>query len=304
MSKKEYLLRYLMIIKKLRRSKEATFKEINDSLKEASHEFGYDLTISNRTFHRDINEIRLLFNIDIEYNFSEGVYFIDEENRGEIGGRILESFDMINMLNEKFDVTKYVSFESNRSSGTKHFYGLIQAIKNKNVISMNYHIFWLENPTNIDVEPYKLKEFQSKWYLIAKDLEEQKIKTYNLEKIIEFKALNITFEFDEKLLKDENIEYWFKIGKQLIKDDEVEQVCLSFKPEMGKFINTYPLDSSQVILEANEYEYEFLYNLNITDEFVREILSFGDKVKVTVPNYLKDLIVETSKKVLEQYSSS
>jgi predicted DNA-binding transcriptional regulator YafY len=292
-----------MIIKKLRRSKEATFKEINESLKDASHDYGYDLTISNRTFHRDINEIRILFGIDIEYNFSEGVYYIDEDNRGDIGSRIIESFDMINMLNEKFDVTKFVSFESNRSSGTIHLFGLIQAINTKNVINMDY-IFWSELREIIEVEPYRLNEFQNRWYLIAKDLKDQKIKTYNLEKIIEFDLQQRTFEFDQNLLDLENIGIGFKTGKLKISDDVDELVCLTFKPDMGKIINIYPLHASQVCLKQNENEYEFLYNLRITDEFTREILSFGDKVKVIFPIYLIDLLVDNSKNVINQYSSS
>ncbi len=51
MSKREYLSRYHLIIKKLRKSP-ATFEEILDFLKRESELQEYDFEISKRTFQR------------------------------------------------------------------------------------------------------------------------------------------------------------------------------------------------------------------------------------------------------------
>ena len=75
MAKQDYLFRHLNIIKKLRRSKEATFNEIIEYLKGESDFHDRYFKISNRTFQRDLNEIRSLFKIDIQYNFSSKVYY-------------------------------------------------------------------------------------------------------------------------------------------------------------------------------------------------------------------------------------
>ncbi len=79
MTKREYILRYLAIIKKLRASGSATFEEIANYLMEQSDLLGYRLGVSKRTFQRDLDEIRSIFNIDISFNFSFKVYSIADE---------------------------------------------------------------------------------------------------------------------------------------------------------------------------------------------------------------------------------
>ena len=67
MAKQDYIFRYLTIIKKLRRSKQGSFEEIRDYLHNESEFQDRPFSISNRTFLRDLNEIRDLFKIDIQY---------------------------------------------------------------------------------------------------------------------------------------------------------------------------------------------------------------------------------------------
>lgn len=57
MSKKEYILRYLLIIRKLKTGKRVTFDEIDFFLETESEIQAYNLKISLRTFQRDINDI-------------------------------------------------------------------------------------------------------------------------------------------------------------------------------------------------------------------------------------------------------
>jgi predicted DNA-binding transcriptional regulator YafY len=71
MSKREYILRYMLIIRRLRNKRQATFEEINSFLILESELQGYRLSISKRTFQRDLNEIRSLFNTDFHRSFNE-----------------------------------------------------------------------------------------------------------------------------------------------------------------------------------------------------------------------------------------
>ena len=111
MAKQDYIFRYLSIIKKLRRSGEATFKEINDYLTRESEFLDRTFSVSNRTFIRDLAEIRELFKIDIRYDFSKGVYFIAEDQQSDLNNRMLESIDTINSLKIAGDIAQYMFFE-------------------------------------------------------------------------------------------------------------------------------------------------------------------------------------------------
>src|SRR5690606_41015508 len=92
MSKRESLARYSLIIKKLRK-RSATFAEIEDYLALESEVQGYNFNVSKRTFQRDRDDIRSLYNIDILFDFSKKVYYIDFDGQPEASERILEAFD-------------------------------------------------------------------------------------------------------------------------------------------------------------------------------------------------------------------
>ena len=57
MSKRDYILRYQLIICKLCDNRKAIFDEINNHLKLQDELLGYNLNILKRTFQRDLTEI-------------------------------------------------------------------------------------------------------------------------------------------------------------------------------------------------------------------------------------------------------
>lgn len=76
MSKLEITHRHSAIINKLKKHP-ASFKEIQKHLVQESELRGYRLTISNRTFQRDREDIRSLYHCDIQCNKAKNEYFIE-----------------------------------------------------------------------------------------------------------------------------------------------------------------------------------------------------------------------------------
>jgi predicted DNA-binding transcriptional regulator YafY len=284
MAKQDYFFRYLTIIKKLRRSGEATFKEINEYLEKESEFLDRPFSVSNRTFIRDVNEIRNLFKIDIRFDFSKGVYFIAEDQQSDLNNRMLESIDTINSLKMVNDVTRYMFFEKRKAYGTHHFYGLLHAIKNRVVILLVHQKFDSDEPKERLVEPYALKESKGRWYLLAKDRNDRRIKTFGLDRILDFHTNPGRFDYPVHLDVNEMFRYCFGV----INPDDVqpEEIILSFEPEQGKYIKSYPIHESQFILADNEDELRIRLSLFITRDLVMEILYYGMSVKVISPENL------------------
>lgn len=140
MSKREAISRYNLIIKKLRKCS-ASFSEIADYLSLESELQSYDFNVSKRTFQRDLEDIRSIYNIDIQYNFSRKVYFIDFEQQPEVNERILEAFDTFNALNITDRLSNHIHFEKRRPQGTENLYGLLHAIKNQ--VQINFTYKWI-----------------------------------------------------------------------------------------------------------------------------------------------------------------
>ena len=63
MSNRQTTIRHILIINKLRRDKRGTFQDICDYLERESNLQGEDLTISKRTFTRDLSDIGDIYGI-------------------------------------------------------------------------------------------------------------------------------------------------------------------------------------------------------------------------------------------------
>ena len=298
MSKHETLLRYQKIIGKLRTFKESTFEEISDYLKVQSELHEFNLVISQRTFQRDLNEIRSLYQIDIQCDRSRGVYFIAEEN-ADYNDRLMEAFDMVSALKMSQDLTRYIYFEKRKPQGTHHFYGLLHAIRNRLVIDLSHQKFEFDEPTKRFVEPYGLKESKGRWYLLAKEIGKDKVKTFGLDRILDFDITNKHFSPPEKYNANEEFRYCF--GVINFANLTPQEIVLSFDPEQGKYLKSYPLHETQTILADNEDELRIRLFLLATHDLVMEILSYAEYVTVISRKSLIKEVKQHHGKAYKQY---
>lgn len=298
MSKREYILRYLTIIKKLRNKRLSTFDEIRDHLYDQEEITGYKLDISQRTFQRDLNDIRTLFNIDIKFDRIKGVYYISEDEESDLNNRMLEAFDLFNTINMADNLVQHVQFEKRRPQGTEHFYGLLHAIKNHLVIHFTHQKFWEDEPTNRTAEPYSLKESVNRWYLIAKDLKDNRVKTFGLDRIQDIEITKKGFELPTDLNLKEMFRYSFGV---ISSEGQPEEIILSFDPEQGKYIKTYPLHETQQTVTDNVEEFRIRLKLHITHDLIMNLMSYGDTLRIISPKSLIDTICKNSKSVLDVY---
>src|ERR1035441_6265732 len=105
MSKRGYISRYLLILKKLKSKPFSTYEELQGYIE---NQFEYlqmqddtlNIGFSKRTLQRDIREIRNIFGLDIEYSKSAKGYFISQSAMENMNfQRMMEAFDMFNSLN-------------------------------------------------------------------------------------------------------------------------------------------------------------------------------------------------------------
>jgi len=298
MSTRETITRQHLIIQKVRKFP-ASFSEICDYLKEQSEIQGYNFNVSRRTFERDLADIRFLYGIDIRLNRTDKVYYITHEEEHDIHQRMLESFDIFNALNLYETISDYIHLEKYPPRRTENINGLLHAIKNKLQISFLYHKFEEKEPSERTVEPYALKEFKNRWYIVAKDLKDNKIKNFSLDRLIAMEIKKKHFQWPENFNVKEHFKHYFGIIH--LGQKEPSEIILSFSPSQGKYIKTLPLHESQTILKDNEEELRIRLNLVITYDFLMEILSFGQEVKVIQPNDLIREIKKNYQNALKQY---
>lgn len=305
MSKRGYISRYLLILKKLKVKPYSTYEELQTYIE---NQFDYlqmqddtlNIGFSKRTLQRDIKEIRNVFGIDIEYSKSQKGYFISQnENENMNFQRMMEAFDMFNSLNLAQDLTPFIHLEKRRPQGTENLYGLLHAIKNKLQIKFTYQKFWEEELSQRFVEPYALKEFKNRWYIMAKDSKDNNIKSFALDRLTNLEITNLNYQYPDNYSIEQSYRYCFGIISP--NDEEPQDIILSFDPFQGKYIKTLPLHDTQQVLVDNDEEMKIKLKLCLTHDLVMELLSFGDNMKVIEPKSLADQIKQAHEKAYRQY---
>ena len=291
------LPRHRAIISKLRRSPMG-FEKLQDYLQLQSEIMGDDLYCSHRTFQRDIKKIDTLYGIEIEYNAATKKYEITYDSKEEHNERLMEAYEVFNALNISHSYSQHVILEKRKVLGTENLYGLLHAIRNNYSISFLYEKFSNENRRTRRVNPVAVKESQHRWYLLAEDQHDKKVKSFGLDRLTE---LNITNQKFDSLKYDAEKEYRHSFGIINGLEMKPEKIILSFTPKEGKYIQSLPLHHSQKEILKNEEEWNFEYYLLPTLDFIMEVLSYGANVKVLEPESFKNVVLEHLQATLARY---
>jgi predicted DNA-binding transcriptional regulator YafY len=236
---KEALIRYRVINRCLLDKTYATKRELKEACERA-----LDICpIGERTIDADINAMRhddrLGYLAPIRMDRRRGVYFYDDPaysidniplNEDELesivfASRLLEQFkgveifrkftgsvqklvDAVNIYrhNDEDTYHNFIEFEKvDKAKGTEFLEPLIDALKKREVLKIEYISFYIENKATYNkkniVHPYLLKEYRNRWYLVGYNEKAAGIRTYCLDRFISLKVVNVKFidkEFDAK----------------------------------------------------------------------------------------------------------
>jgi len=257
--------------------------------------------VSKSTIRRDLKEIRNSFYIEIKYSKAENGYYILEDEYGLSDfEELCEQLDLLGVFADK-KIPNFVFIEKRKPKGTEHLLPLIHAIKNRLVTDFFYLKYDNSYSHTRKVEPYALKKFKDRWYLLAPEIdgkfsERGMIKTWGLDRV---ENLNITHKlFNRNVRIDIEEEFKNSFGIYSDKDKKVEEVILSFTPQGGKYNESFPLHESQETLIDNEQEFRIKLNVKLTYDFIMELLSQSEKMKVVAPAHLRDTLIEIHKKAI------
>lgn len=165
----------------------------------------------------------------------------------------LENFEWVSSLKRRLNIKKHrriIQFHSNPYLLGKNLMGsLFTAISNKQVIALKYHTFRNSEVKEIVVYPYLLKEYNTRWFLIA-GVEDGSIFTFPLDRIDGFKPMPQIEYVD----RDDDFESRFEniVGVTLYRDRPVEDILIWVDADSYPHIKTKPLHGSQREIGADE----------------------------------------------------
>jgi predicted DNA-binding transcriptional regulator YafY len=299
MAKIHYFLRNILIINKIKDTPYIGLDELVDYVKTSMEMRGIlNVGTSRRTIMRDLQNIQTDFCVAIEYCRERNGYFIDPDIQPMDIERFLDSFDVFTALNIDGSIPGFVFTEKHSPLGTEHLFLLIRAIKDVVRIRFSYEKYQGDRLSERYIEPYGLKEFHGRWYLVGRTTGQQDLKSYGLDRM---SKLEITSEsFDKDLSVDIAEKFRDSFGIYSANVYPVEDVVLSFNAEDGRYLKSLPLHHSQEIIKDTDEEFVVKLRLKITLDFVMEIVSRSWSLKVISPDSLRKQICEIYHDAIER----
>ena len=243
--------------------------------------FGRGEELGERTFHRYKDAVMELFDIEIVYDRSlRGYVIADREGLDNMGMRkwLLQTFSVNGILHESQDLKNRILLED-VPSGQQHLTTIVDAMREGVKLSMTYQSFGADRPATFDVEPWCVKLFEQRWYMLGMS---DKLRIHALDRV---KALE-PVEHKFKLPKDFDAEKFFADYYGIIISDNEFDVCpvaLKVDAWQSNYLRTLPLHHSQTEVERNDEYSIFEYHLCPSFDFRQKILSMGSSVEVLAP---------------------
>ncbi len=252
-----------------------------------------DYTIQNIPLNNeDVDAIKLAANT--LFNFRESPLF------SQFKFAIEKIFDRLNISEEVQDdrINNLVQFDSYPDYPGKEFLADIYgAITNKTRIEITYQKFNSTEQTARVLNPYLLKEYQHRWYVIGYSDEKKKIITYALDRIKKIEVLDYQFEVVDAFNPDDFFKYSFGITESKTKPSNI---TLKFNLKQLGYLQTKTLHSSQKITLFDDH---FILKLQLVPSFewYEKLLSYGSRVEVIAPPEVREKVQKLCSEALMAY---
>ena len=290
---------YIWLVNTIYKARKISLSEINEKWIETDYSGGVEF--SRTTFHRHEIAIEDMFGIYIECDRKNGFkYYIGNEyvlQENSVQNWMLSTLSVSSLLAESMSLNERILLENVPSGGEK-LNMLIKAMKESRKISITYRRYGGHATRTFDLEPYCLKLFGQRWYLLGR-FADRGMATFSIDRMLEIKVSNEKFKFDE----DFDAASYFSdcFGVMLDENSKPEKVLIRAYGYEPYYLRDLPLHHSQHEIQSTDEYSDFELRLKITSDFKSKLLSRGEWIEILEPKALVEEIVEWHQKAIDRY---
>ena len=299
--------RYIWLLDTLLTKASLTIDEINTLWEDCPASDGQPIPL--RTFHEQRKGIKEMFGVEIVCDRSHGnVYYVKNPE-------VLEKQKVAKWLLHKYSIPQdFATFNSMKDRilleeiplGTSFLDDIIEAMQKNTELLVDYQRYegeqGEEHLQTFHIQPYALKVFNRRWYLLGFIKEKDGLLTIALDRILALKVLTKSFTLPDDF--DARKYFANVVGIFTNPDLPVVNVKIRAYGVQAEYLRSTPLHKTQSEVRSKHGEFaEFTYRLRETPELISQLLAMGDKVEVLEPQTLRDRMKEELRKMRERYES-
>ena len=293
---KNLINKYIWLVDTIMRHKSITRSELNALwVKNVSLSDGNPLP--RRTFYNYCRAIEDTFDVTIACNNSTYEYYIENagESESSLHDWLLDSLSISGTLADSRDIASRIVFENVPSART-HLPVILDGVKSNRKLCIKYRAFDRTLTSDILLEPYFVRIFRQRWYVIGYASPDGEIRTYALDRISDVHLTTETFN-EPDVTAEEFYKYSFGIFTD---KGSPKTIKLKVSYKQAKYFRALPLHHSQQEEIHDSYSI-FTYNMLTTFDLIQEILRYGSDIEVLTPKTLRVKVSEELQKALEAY---
>lgn len=194
-----------------------------------------------------------------------------------------------------------IDFDSNQYlKGIEHLGLLHNAIFYKKVLKVAYQPYGNDEPADVVIHPYYLKQYNNRWFLFGYNPGQER-SNWNLalDRILDIREIEGNYKPNTEISWNDYFDEIIGVTKP--ENCPLEHIVLQFAGTSGKYIESKPLHGSQKAKWVAPGLLEVNLDLIINFEFKRLVLSYAESVKVISPEWLRIEIADKLEQALAQY---
>lgn len=267
----------------------------------------FDGPLAIRSFHEYRKGIKEMFGVDIVCDRSKGnVYYVKNPE-------VLEGLKLEKWLLQKYSIPQdFVTYNSMKDRvlleeiplGQTFLDNILDAMQRNVELQVDYQRYERgqeEHMQTFHFQPYALKVYNRRWYLLGYQKEKEDLRLISLDRVHVLKKTNTHFE----LPSDFDARKYFAdvVGVYKDKDKQAMNVKIRAYGVQAEYLRSTPLHKSQSEVRSKHGEFaEFTYRLCITPELISQLLAMGDKVEVLEPEELREEMKKRINNMLNFYT--
>ena len=227
-----------------------------------------------RTFHNHRHAILMQFGVVIECQRGTNLYYIDNPDsleKDSINQWLLDSF-AVSSLSDRIMLEDV-------PSGRYYLDIITTAMRENRQISIDYEDFFGNTIQGLKINPYFIRLFKRRWYVLALIPQEKAIHRFGLDRIKRIETSATKFNYPKSF----SPEGYFHDFYGVFHDADPLTIRLKAYREKPNYLRSLPLHHSQREIESNNDYTIFEYKIAPTYDFIQEILSHGNQLEVLSP---------------------
>ena len=258
--------------------------------------------LSLRTFHEHRKGIKEMFGIDIVCNRKKNVYYVKNPE-------VLEDNKPAQWLLDKYSIPKgFSAFNRLKDRvlleeiplGQAFLGRILEAMRQNVELKVDYQQYQREDLQTFHFQPYALKVYNHRWYLLGYLKEQKELRTIALDRIHTLDKLTTTFSLPAKF--DAHKYFANVVGIYVNEDFPVVNLKIRVYGVQMEYMRMLPLHKSQREGASKYGEFaEFSYRVCLTPELKSKILALGSSAEVLEPMEYREEIKKEISLTLNRY---